>query len=127
MDGDRLFSGASVLLPMDVNPTVKQPADRSPLRCAWHHPKAFESSGAELAVHTKAHFNTCSSSGVNLGLADTPGLMQAQAVLRFGWFRPDLSYTRLSDLRSAWELRNVNQHQTVHQEGAEQLLNWTKP
>lgn len=105
MDGDGLFGGASVLLPMDVNPTVKQPAERSPLRCVWCHTKAFKSSGAELAIHRKAHFNTCSSFGVNLGLTDvhlpSPGLMQAQAAFHFGWFRSDLSYVRLHNLRSA--------------------------
>lgn len=122
MDGDGLFSSASVLLPMDVNPTVKQPAERSPLRCVWCHIKAFESSGAELATHRKAHFNTCTSSGVNLGLADihlpSPGPMQAQAVFCFCWFRSVLSYIHLRDLRSGWELRDVSQRQKMHQEGA---------
>ena len=84
--------------------------------------KAFESSGAELAIHGTAHFNTCSSFGVNLALADvqllSPGLMQGQVAFRFGWFRSDLCYVRLYDLRSAWELRDVNQRQTMHQEGA---------
>lgn len=101
---------------------AKQPAERSSLRCVWCHIKAFESSGAELATHRKAHFNTCSSSGVNLGLADihlpSPGPMQAQAAFCFSWFRSVLSYIHLHDLRSDWELRDVNQRQTMHQEGA---------
>lgn len=100
------------------------------MRCVWCHTKAFESSGAELAIHRKAHFNTCSIFRVNLGLADvhllSPGLMQAQAVFCFSWFRSDSSYICLYDLRSAWELRDINQCQMMHQEGGEQILSWTK-
>lgn len=33
MDSDGLLSGTRVFLPMDVNPMMKQPAERSPLRC----------------------------------------------------------------------------------------------
>ena len=131
MDGDGLFGSAGVLLPMDVNPTVKTTSREEPPEMRLVSHKAFESSGAELAIHGTAHFNTCSSFGVNLALADvqlpSPGLMQGQVALRFGWFRSDLRYVRLYDPRSAWELRDVNQRQTMHQEGAEQILNWTKP
>lgn len=91
VDGDGLLGSAGVLLPMDVNPAAKQPAERSP----------SDGSGVTRRVLRaqelrKTRFNTCSSCGVNLAVSCIyQHLAHAQAVFGFGWFGSDLDHVRL--------------------------------
>lgn len=121
VDGDGLLGSAGVLLPMDVNPAAKQPAQTSPSDGSGVTRRLLRAQ--ELR---KTRFHTCSSFGVNLGVSciyqhpahTSPGSVWFRAV-RIG-FGPRSPVG--PEVLEAEGCHNINQCL----EGAEQILNWTR-